>query len=108
MMTTAMKKVLDLVAEMNNEKAKTEYVPVYYKRNGKMIRRSYDDTKYTTRYTELFFSTQGGIRENKIFRCSCCGEYVDYFSLETWLCDFEDENGCICDSCYENEMGDDL
>ena len=108
MMTTEMKKVLDLVAEMRNEEAKTERVPVYYKRNGKMLRRSYDDWKYTARYTELFHSPEGGIRENKIFICSCCKRYVDYFSLETWLCDFEDKNGCICSECYENDMGDDL
>jgi hypothetical protein len=103
MMTTEM--ILALVAEMNEEETKTEKIPVYYKRNGQMVRRSYDDRKYTDRYTELFFGD--AIRSHKVFRCASCGRMVDYFSLETWQCDF-DKGDYLCSECYEDEMGEDL
>ncbi len=105
MMNTEMMKVMELVAEMKEEEKKTVHVPHYYKRGGKMMRRSYDDTVYTARYKELFFGS--AIREKKVFRCEECGRMVNYFSLESWCCDFE--NGeYICSDCYESEMGEDL
>lgn len=105
-MTKEQMKVMALVEEMKAEEKKTQYVPHYYKRNGKMMRRSYDDTVYTERYKELFFGN-GGIRGVKVFKCAECGEMVDYFELESWCCDFE--NGSfICAECYENDMGEDL
>jgi len=107
-MTNEQRKVLELVEEMRTEEKKTQYVPHYYKRNGKMLRRHYDDEIETERYKELFYSEHGGIRGVKVFKCSKCGELVDFFNLETWLCDFNDEDGCICSDCYEEEMGDDL
>jgi hypothetical protein len=103
MMTTEM--ILALVAEMKEEETKTETIPVYYKRHGQMVRRSYDDRKYTDRYKELFYGD--AIRSHKVFRCECCGRMVDYFSLETWQCDF-DEGDYLCSMCYEEGMGDDL
>lgn len=106
-MTAEMKKVLTLVAEMKEEEKKTVKVPHYYMRGGKMIERSYPDYVQTERYRELFYGL-GGIREVKVFKCCECGEMVDYFSLETWCCDFSKKKGCICSECYESEMGDDL
>ena len=97
--------ILALVDEMAEEKKKTEKVPVYYKRNGKMVRRSYDDDKYTERYKELFFGD--AIRSHKVFKCECCGKMVDYFSMERWVCDF-DKGEYLCSGCYEEEMGEDL
>lgn len=106
-MTKEQMKVMALVEEMNAEEKKTQYVPHYYKRNGKMMRRSYDDIVYTERYRELFFGN-GGIRGVKVFKCHACGKMVDYFGLETWCCDFYVPNGCLCAECYEEEMGEDL
>ena len=106
-MTKAQMKVLELVKEMRAEEAKRQYVPHYYKRHGQMVRRSYDDCVDTERYLELFHG-QGGIRGVKVFKCCECGEMVDYFQLEAWCCDFDHEDGCICDECYAEEMGDDL
>jgi len=99
------KMVRALVNEMLEEKKKAVNVPHYYKRNGKLLRRSYDDTVYTERYKELFYGQE--IRSKKIFKCCKCGCLKDYFSLETWQCDFED-NKIICADCYESEMGEDL
>lgn len=107
-MTTEQIKVLELVKEMEAEEAKREYIPHYYKRNGQILRRSYDDRKDTPRYKELFHSEAGGIRGNKVFRCAECGEMVDYFDLESWCCDFEEEDGLVCSCCYEDGMGWDL
>ena len=107
-MTNEMAKVLALVEEMKEEKSKGHWVPKYYKRNGKMVRRSYDERVETERYTELFHSEKGGIRGVKVFKCHACGEMVDYFALENWCCDFSREDGCLCSTCYEEEMGDDL
>lgn len=99
-------KVLELVKEMKSEAEKTEHVPHYYKRNGKMMRRSYDDIVYTERYRELFYGN-GGIRGVKVFKCEECGKMKDYFELESWCCDFN-RGEYLCSCCYEEEMGDDL
>lgn len=104
-MKAEVKKVLGLVAEMHEEEKKTVRVPHYYKRNGKMVRRSYDDEVKTERYKELFHGS--AIRGEKVFCCEACKEKVDYFSLETWCCDFE-KGKYICSDCYESEMGEDL
>ena len=104
-MTKKVAKVLALVEEMHEEEKKTVYVPVYYKRYGKMLRRSYDDTVQTERYKELFYGD--AIRGQKIFKCCECKEKVDYFSLESWCCDF-DKGHYLCAYCYEEGMGDDL
>lgn len=99
-------KVLELVKEMKVEEGKREWRPVYYKRKGQMVRRSYDERVDTERYKELFHGN-GGIRGVKVFKCCECGEMVDYFELETWTCDFE-RGEYLCSCCYEEEMGDDL
>ena len=95
--------ILELVEELKIEEEKTIKVPHYYKRNGQMLRRSYDDEIYTERYDEIFEI----ISEAKVFKCCECGEMVTYFDLETWCCDFEGKE-YICSCCYENAMGDDL
>ena len=100
-----MKKVLALVEEMHEEEKKTQRVPHYYKRNGKMLRRACDDIIYTERYKELFYGN-GGIRGVKVFKCHVCGKMVDYFNLESWCCDFSHKNGCLCSDCYDNEVGE--
>lgn len=108
MMTKAL--VLQMVEEMHEEKKNTQRVPHYYKRHGQMVERSYPDTIYTERYKELFYDKEKrGLRseEGKIFRCGCCGKMVGYFDLETWICDFE-EDDYTCSICYEEGMGDDL
>lgn len=104
-MTTEMKKVLDLVAEMKEEEKKTVKVPHYFMRKGQKVRRSYDDVVHTDRYNELFYGD--AIRSQKVFRCCECGAMVDYFSLEAWACD-SDFDSPICSECYESEMGEDL
>lgn len=103
MMTIEM--VLALVAEMELEARKDEKVPVYFMRKGQKVRRSYDDVRHTARYTELFYGD--AIRSQKVFRCECCGEMVDYFSLERWACDFA-RGEYTCSECYETGMGEDL
>lgn len=97
-MTKEMEKVMALVEEMKEEEKKTQKVPHYYKRNGKLLRRSYDDIIQTERYKELFYGN-GGIRGVKVFGCAVCGDYVDYF-------DYTEEGWCV--ECYERMMGDDL
>ena len=104
-MTTEIKNILNLVAEMEEEEKKTVRVPHYYKRNGKMLRRSYDDIVHTDRYNELFYGS--AIRAQKVFRCEECGRLVNYFDLESWDCDFENDE-YICADCYESELGEDL
>lgn len=64
------KMVRALVDEMLEEKKKAVRVPVYYKRKGQIIRRSYDDIKYTDRYTELLHL----ISNEKAFICPSCGK----------------------------------
>lgn len=105
-MKNEIKKVLELVKEMESESKKVKIVPHYYKRNGKMVERSYPDRVNTDRYNELFHG-EGGIRGVKVFKCHTCGEMVDYFELETWTCDFK-RGEYLCSCCYEEEMGDDL
>lgn len=103
-------KVLAMVAEMNEEEKKTQKVPHYYKRNGEMKRRSYDDIICTPKFEELFYDRQKtGLRSEdaKIFECGCCKKKVGYFGLESWACDFEADK-YICSACYERGMGDDL
>lgn len=101
MMTMA--EVMELVKEYYEEEKKTVSVPHYYKRNGKMLRRSYDDYIETKRYNELWNILRS--EEAKVFKCTDCGRMVGYFELELWMCDFEN-NVYIC--CYDDAMGDDL
>lgn len=98
--------VLALVEECEQEKAKTQVVPHYYKRNGVMHERSYPDYIYTPRYKELFHDV---LRREEccVFHCHVCGKMVGYFELESWCCDFE-EGEYICSCCYEDGMGEDL
>lgn len=98
--------ILALVNEMNTEKEKTQRVPHYYLRNGKVLERSYPDYIYTERYKELFYGCSP-LRTEKIFRSSVSGEMLAYFDLEAWACDFE-EDYYISSEEYENEMGEDL
>ena len=107
-MTNEMAKVLNMVKLMKSEEKKTYYKDVYYKRGGKMVKRSYGERVETELYKKLFYSEKGGIRGVKVFKCNTCGEMVDYFGLESWCCDFYVPNGCLCADCYESEMGDDL
>lgn len=107
-MTNEMAKVLNMVKLMESEAKKSYYKDVYYKRGGKMVKRSYGEKVETELYKKLLHSEQGGIRGVKVFKCRTCGEMVDYFGLETWCCDFYAPNGCLCSTCYEEEMGEDL
>lgn len=97
--------VMKLVKEYHNEKKKTVRVPHYYKRNGKLLRRSYDDYIETERCIELNHILNSD--EAKVFQCVDCGEMVGYFELETWVCNFEN-NEYTCSGCYEDAMGEDL
>lgn len=72
-----------LVDEMLEEKKKAVRIPVYYKRKGQMIRRSYDDIKYTDRYAELLHL----ISNEKAFTCPNCGKKVTYFELCEGMCE---------------------
>lgn len=99
------KEVLAMVEELEKESKKTVAIPHYYKRNGKMLRRSYDDYVETERYKELWKMLHS--EETKVFECSECGEMCGYFDLETWVCDFE-KGYYECAMCYEDYMGDDL
>ena len=42
--------------------------------------------------------------EARIFECACCGQTVGWLDVQ------EDRGGtlCICGSCYEKQLGDDL
>lgn len=97
--------VLNMVKEYEAEKKNVQRVPHYYKRNGKMVERSYPDYVYTNRYHELFVLLSSD--ESKVFQCRDCGEFVNYFSLESWCCDFENDS-YLCDCCYEESQGEDL
>lgn len=99
--------VMALVAEMKVEEKKREYRPHYYMRKGVMIERSYPDRIDTPRYKELFYSDESPIRKANIFKCECCGEMVNYFDLEDWTCDFDNDE-YLCSICYEDAMGEDL
>ena len=107
-MTNEMAKVLNLVKLMKSEEKKSYNRDVYYKRHGKMVKRSYGERVDTELYKKLFYSEKGGIRGVEVFKCYECGKMVDYFALEKWCCDFYVPNGCICAECYESGMGDDL
>lgn len=106
-MKTSVKAILALVEEVKAEEKKTQVVPHYYKRNGKMLERSYPDRIYTARYEELFYSEASPLRSEKIFCCADCGQMVAYYDLEDWCCDFETDD-YICSLCYEEGMGEDL
>lgn len=97
--------VMAMVKEYEVERKAVKKVPHYYKRNGKMIERSYPDYVYSDRYYEL--SKILNSDEARVFKCSDCGEMVTYFDLETWICDFE-EGEYTCSICYEDCMGEDL
>ena len=103
MMTFEM--VMALVDEYYEEEKKTVRVPHYYKRNGEIKRRSYDDLVETPRYKELSKLLRS--EEAKIFKCAYCGEMCSWFELESWICDF-DKGQYACSLCYEESMGDDL
>lgn len=107
-MTDDMARVLNRVRWMKLEHAKGYIKDVYYKRGGKMVKRSYGERVDTYLYNKLCFSEDGGIRGKKVFKCHHCGKMVDYFGLESWCCDFYVPNGCVCSDCYNNEMGEDL
>lgn len=106
-MKKSVERILELVKEVELEEKKTQKVPHYYKRNGKMLERSYPDYIYTERYKELFYSDESPLRAEKIFFCPDCGQMVAYYDLESWCCDFE-EDDYICSLCYEDAMGEDL
>jgi len=103
-MTKEIMKVLELVEEMRMEEKKTKRVPHYYMRKGQLVERSYPDYIQTERYKELFFGD--AIRGQKVFKCCECGCMVDYFSL-SYESDYE-EDDYLCESCYEDDMGEDL
>lgn len=79
-----------MVAEMYEEEKKTVKVPVYFKRNGKMVRRSWDERKETARYQELrhFLATE------RVCKCEVCGKMVTYFDL----CEG------ACEDCYGEDL----
>lgn len=104
-MTDEIRKVLTLVDEMEAERKLTRQVPHYYKRNGRMVRRSYDDTIETERFITLFHRTEGGIRGNRCFTCDSCGKSFDYFDI-AWWCSSDEYT--VCDECAEQEYGEDL
>ena len=69
-----------LVIEMEAEEKKTKYVPHYYKRNGKILERSYPDRIQTARYEELFYDRENKLlrgEAGKIFKCCDCGKMWD-------------------------------
>ena len=97
--------VMAMVEEAKKEEKNTKRVAHYYKRNGQMVRRSYDDTVYSKRYEELFFD-----KDEKTLRSEDAkgriiednDDDIDIFSED------ENESYYICDCCYEDGMGDDL
>lgn len=97
--------VLMMAKEYETEKKNVQRVPHYYKRNGKMVERSYPDYVYTDRYYELRNLLSSD--EGKVFQCRDCGEWVGYFSLEAWCCDFENDS-YLCGCCYEDSQSEDL
>lgn len=99
--------ILALIEEMNAEEKKTVKVPHYYKRNGKMLERSYPDYIYTARYEELRYNPTSPLRTEKVFVDAETHKAYAYFELERWVCDFEEDH-YISSEEYEDEMGDDL
>lgn len=99
-------KILAFAEEFDREEEKTQRVPHYYKRNGKILERSYPDYIYTDRYKFLFHSDESPLNQ-PFFLCSGCGKKVSYWRLERWCCDFNKDR-YVCSYCYEEEMGEDL
>lgn len=99
--------ILKLAEEMETERAKTKEMPHYYKRNGKILERSYPDYIETERYKFLFYSDESPLSTEKIFKSSVSGKMLAYLDLERWCCDFE-EDYYISSWEYEDEMGEDL
>lgn len=97
--------VMAVVEAYEVERKNVKKVPHYYKRNGKMIERSYPDYVYSDRYYELDKILRS--EEARVFKCAECGRMVTFFDLEVWDCDFE-EDEYICSLCYEDIMGEDL
>ena len=98
--------ILALAEEMEAEYRKATYVPHYYKRNGKMVRRLGDDIIETERYKFLAFSDESPLNTAKIFPLSSTGEKVAYNDLEAWACDFEKDYYLTMDE-WEEDMGED-
>ena len=92
------KEVLALAEEMNQPEVR-QLIRYVGPRGGMHV-------THTDRWKELLHILHN---EDKIFRCSECGEMCCYGQLEDWCCDFDDlENGLICSCCYEEGMGEDL
>ena len=98
--------ILVLVDELEAEKEKTQRVPHYYKRGGKVLERSYPDYVYTDRYHELM-AWDSPLRTEKVFVDAESGKAYTYWELEWWACDFEADS-YISSEEYEDEMGEDL
>lgn len=97
--------VMELVEEYKKEEAKTIRIPHYYIHNGIVCEHPYPDIVRTNRYNELFYHILNS-DEAKIFKCDYCGEMIGYFDLESWCCDF-DNNEYVCNCCYEQNQLDD-
>jgi hypothetical protein len=94
--------VLALVKEWEIEKAKTEYVPHRYKRNGEWKESSRRQDAITTpRYKELCALLRSD--EAKVFKCAECGKAHNWFDLATWYCVPEKEY-FVCFNCYNNKV----
>ena len=50
--------VMEMVAEAHKEEKKTIHVPHYYKRNGKILKRNYDDTIYRCKQPQILILTE--------------------------------------------------
>lgn len=100
--------VFALIEERKAEESKTVKLPHYYKRNGKMLLRSYPDYVYTDRYKEVNAILRS--ESAKIFRCVECEMMVNYDDLEHWLIKDEKSDNAkyLCSCCYEEMMGEDL
>lgn len=57
-------------------------------------------------FSSRWFELSKLLDEDKIFECACCGQMCSYNDL-CWCSDLEGD-GIQCESCYEEEMGDDL
>lgn len=120
MMTLA--EVRALVVELNIEDKKTKKVPVYYKRHGQMVRRSFDDRVPTERYLELLRLLDS--EEAKVFVCEDCGERITCFQAASWCYERDDDvfgdynfgvfdamerdGYVICSCCLEARYGEDI
>lgn len=100
------KEILELVEEMEIESKKRIYRPVFYKYKGEMRRRSYDEIVDTPRYEKLLHFLYED-EKGRIFKCEDCGKMCTYGDLESWICDFKNDE-YICSCCYEDAMGEDL